>query len=180
MVTSVSYSYRPIADDGTVLDSVSAVTDARLPGLDSELARASESVGVLKAIVLWNMVASFQKASDLYYGVGYNESAALEQIEALANYVDDANAVLQDEEIAKDRVELINQFAMNLGGYLGDSTWEGTCAEYSSGGCLAKDHAYEDGMHFGCAATTGNGIAALAGFAFLAFGQALKRVRRTA
>ncbi|MBI5508523.1 MAG: VWA domain-containing protein [Deltaproteobacteria bacterium] len=159
VVTSVHYSYRPIADDGTAQESTGAVTDARMVSLTEPSSRAYESKGVLKAIVLWNMVTSFQAASDIYHET-YDRGAALEVIQALATYVDDANVVLADEEIAKDRVELVNQLAINLGGYIGDSTWGGRCIEGS-----APDGSCRDGLdpHYRaqpmyCAAAVGDKV----------------------
>jgi Ca-activated chloride channel homolog len=182
VVTQVSYSYRPIADDGSVLDSTSAITDARLPALDDELDEAAASVGVAKAIVLWNMVASFQKASELYWARSYNDGAALEQIEALGAYVDLANAKLNDEEIAKDKVELINQFAMNLGGYLGDTTYEGHCKEGTSPDGTCADGIYYDDAHEGpmliaCAAAPGDKLPVLLCVVVLGLARCVRRLR---
>ncbi len=139
-VVSLAYSYRPLDADGAVLASESAAVDAVFPDVEVLGTRAYEDPRVHKAVVLWNMATTFQEAARLYHE-SYDAGAALELIESLASYVDDANLVLEDEELRKDRAELINQFAVNFGGYLGEPYYEdeeGHCIDY----CGDAPHPY--------------------------------------
>ncbi len=138
VVTTITYSYLPIDDSGRVLAQVNDIVDARVPTIGDE--RGFDEAAVLKSIVVWNMVDSFHAASNAYH-LDVNPMQALETIEALALYVDDANLILEDEEIARDRAELINQFAINLGGYIGEPTYHD---EMPMGGCGEHTMAHSD------------------------------------
>ena len=157
VVTEIAYSYRPIGGDGTVLDEVSSITDARVPAVD-ESGRGYDAPVVLKSLVLWNMVESFKKAADIYGGP-YDNQAALDEIERLAAYVDEANALLEDEEIARDREELIARFATNLGGDLSTDSTEYMDDHYRYYG--DDNGSLFPGLFFcGCTGTPGEGLLA--------------------
>jgi Ca-activated chloride channel family protein len=166
VVTSIAYAYEPLDADGTVLAQVSDIVDARVPAVNED-GVAYDAPGVHKSLVVWNMVESFHAASNAYH-VDYDQWAALDHIERLAAYVERANLVLDDEELARDRSELINQFAINLGGWLGDPWFEGDDPMMMNDCCW--DDVDEGPMlfPFGCATTPGASVPLLlAGLALL-------------
>jgi Ca-activated chloride channel family protein len=173
VVTSIAYSYEPLDADGAVLAQVSEIVDARIPAINDDGA-AFDAPGVHKSLVVWNMVSSFHAASNAYYVEG-DQWTALDHIERLAAYVDDASVALDDEEIARDRAELINQFAINLGGYLGEPWFE----DPMMGDCCWGDDVQSDRMFipfFGCTATPGASMPLL--LAALALLKGLRRRAR--
>jgi len=152
-VLDMAYSYQPIAEDGTVQDSVQLINEVTMPTQNQENYRLYDTEGSLKAMVLWNMVSTFKAASREYHNGSHHR--ALELIESLAAYVDDANQLLEDKELSQDRNQLINLYAINLGGWVGEPYGEYGCYEEDSNGCYYGEHGYygDDYYLYGCSST---------------------------
>ncbi|OGQ87007.1 MAG: hypothetical protein A2289_08025 [Deltaproteobacteria bacterium RIFOXYA12_FULL_58_15] len=172
VVTRITYSYEPLSNEGTVLPEETYISTATVPSANEANIFASD--GVHKSIVVWNMVQSFQAASNAHH-VDHANLRAIEHIEELAAYVDAANAILEDDEISRDRSELINQFALNLGGYTGDPRWDAENDDVHYGDDMVHEGSF---FPFGCAATSGNGLGGVFCLVVLAGLLRLRRRRR--
>ena len=93
--------------------------------------------------------------------------------------MDEANKLLEDEEITADRGELINVYAINLGGWLGEPYDEYGCYEGNHHGCgYYDDHYYEDDYYlYGCS-STGADFPAWGGLGFMLMVASRLRRRR--
>ena len=98
--------------------------------------------------------------------------------------MDEANKLLEDEEITADRGELINVYAINLGGWIGEPYDEYGCYEGNHHGCgyyddqYYDDHYYEDDYYlYGCS-STGADFPAWGGLGFMLMVASRLRRRR--
>lgn len=162
VVLEIAYQYDEVTTGETQLEPVLLSDDVVLGRAIVEAEQSYEHEGSLKAMVLWNMVTSFQAASTLAHNGSYE--SALTLIKALAEYVEENNRILEDEEITKDVNELVSLYIQNLGGYWNDPY----C--YDDGYCEYYDGYYYGDEHYygGCSAAPNLpfwGALAVVGFA---------------
>jgi len=164
VVLEITYQYDEVTTGETQSEPVLLSDDVILGEAIVEAEQSYDNEGSLKAMVVWNMVTTFQAASRLAHNGGYDRALTL--IQTLAEYVEENNRILEDQEITRDVDELISLYIQNLGGYWDDAY----C--YDEGYCEYYDGYYYDDEHYyhGCSATPNLpfwGALAIVGFALI-------------
>lgn len=164
VVLEITYQYDEVTTGETQSEPVLLSDDVILGEAIVEAEQSYDNEGSLKAMVVWNMVTTFQAASRLAHNGGYDQALTL--IQALAEYVEENNRILEDKEITRDVDELISLYIQNLGGYWNEPYCydDGYC-EYYDGYYYGDDHYYG-----GCSAAPNLpfwGALAIVGFALI-------------
>jgi Ca-activated chloride channel family protein len=162
VVLEITYQYDEVTTGETQSEPVLLSDDVILGEAIVEAEQSYDNEGSLKAMVVWNMVTTFQAASRLAHNGGYDQALTL--IQVLAEYVEENNRILKDKEITRDVDELISLYIQNLGGYWNEPYCydDGYC-EYYDGYYYGDDHYYG-----GCSAAPNLpfwGALAIVGFA---------------